>query len=306
MTQDRRVPEASALRGFFDEQWAQISTRFEAWQRKAAAQGRRRARTDAALEEVVDGTSARVRMIGGYRRRLRDGVRSVLVHVESLMSRLPKSANCSARRFGHDPHLNAFFVNRHHIGEVFGASRPLRAFLDQPGRAELKEVYCLLLMTRQERSVLGMAMVDGVPTPDVPQTTVSFAGHEVLYPSPEEPDLRSNVERHLFETIVRLIQLRLVRQINADDTTPPADDGPGAYLDQLVAVLGSPEELLRLDRTELRLNRVGIKLEGDRDEGRVNQLTLNELVTGEASRRILVLARYPPDELPPEADLLSP
>ncbi|GMQ88703.1 MAG: hypothetical protein BMS9Abin09_0136 [Gammaproteobacteria bacterium] len=75
------------------------------------------------------------------------------------------------------------------------------------------------------------------------------------------------------------------------------------YIDRIAEVLGNPQTHLRLHRISMRLNEMNIKLdEHSADSGRV--LELSEASLGEHLKRILLIARFPRDDLLPKPDFL--
>ena len=76
------------------------------------------------------------------------------------------------------------------------------------------------------------------------------------------------------------------------------------YIAQIDEVFSHPEAHVALTQTEVRIDRMGFKVENDA-EGRHNALTLAELTIGEKIHGVIALVRCPRSELPPKEDLLA-
>jgi len=76
------------------------------------------------------------------------------------------------------------------------------------------------------------------------------------------------------------------------------------YIAQIAEVFGHPERHVALARSELRLNRMNVKVEPGRDEAH-QALTLVELRVGEHLKAVIAFVRCPRSELPAREDLLA-
>jgi len=79
--------------------------------------------------------------------------------------------------------------------------------------------------------------------------------------------------------------------------------GPTDTLDQLRQVFEQPERFVRLNHNSLNLSRLGVKLDAGASNG--NRIDVAEVELGKSNRRVVVLARFPRDELLPSQDFLS-
>jgi hypothetical protein len=76
------------------------------------------------------------------------------------------------------------------------------------------------------------------------------------------------------------------------------------YIAQIDDVFSHPEQHVTLTQSDMRINRMGIKVDDGTDE-RHNALTLAELNVGDKLRGVVALVRCPRSELPPKEDLLA-
>ena len=100
------------------------------------------------------------------------------------------------------------------------------------------------------------------------------------------------VERELKETVEGYIEAK---------SSLATLDG---YIAQIADVFSHPEQHVTLTQSEMRINRMGIKVDDGTDE-RHNALTLAELNVGDKLRSVVALVRCPRSELPPKEDLLA-
>jgi hypothetical protein len=90
-----------------------------------------------------------------------------------------------------------------------------------------------------------------------------------------------------------------LQQVRASLTT--LDD----YIDRISEVLGDPQAHLRVGHLSMCLNKMNIKLEGAASAEAGHDLELTEVSLGENLKRILLITRFPRDELLPKQDFLK-
>ncbi|HFD81349.1 MAG TPA: hypothetical protein ENK05_13300 [Gammaproteobacteria bacterium] len=89
------------------------------------------------------------------------------------------------------------------------------------------------------------------------------------------------------------------------DHAGTGEASPQDSLQQVVAVFGRPDEFVRLRKVSLRLNKMGICIEGDSGEP-CNRLELTEAIINDSPPRVITLARFPRDELLPRTAVSGP
>ena len=90
-----------------------------------------------------------------------------------------------------------------------------------------------------------------------------------------------------------------LKQVRASLTT--LDD----YIDRISEVLGDPQAHLKIGRLSMCLNKMNIKLEGAAAAQAGHELELTEVSLGENLKRVLLITRFPRDELLPKRDFLK-
>lgn len=157
---------------------------------------------DAAIERALDGTDPRLRILPGYRKRLRPFVIHALDHVVRLVEGLPSPIELSRKGYSADPRLSACFASADHLTEVVNADRALSDFLASTEAGVAERIIALLVTVKQERKVLGVALEGEILKRDVPQITVSFANHRVVDPATTYEETRRLLKRRAFDHLL--------------------------------------------------------------------------------------------------------
>ena len=161
------------------------------------------ARSDAAIDQLIDRSDPRLRLVRHYRRRLRPAMQQALAHIDQLVARIPGAFPVCAQAFSADPRVKAFFSNIDHLRQVYCSSRELHDFFTNPAFSQSSECYALLCMNRDERHVFGIGLENDQIRQDVPQTRVSFVGHQLLSAAPDEPQLRISLRHCLLQGLLQ-------------------------------------------------------------------------------------------------------
>jgi len=160
-----------------------------------------------ATERAVDGTDPRLRVLPGYRKRLRAPVIRAIDHVVGLVDSLPAPLPAGSD----DAHLATVFASAGHMREVLGSDAELCRFRDDhPG--ETGRITALLLAERVNKNVLGMELSGQVMRRDVPQVAVSFSNHRLVDPAASEEETRRQLKRRAFDHLLSLALLRIIER----------------------------------------------------------------------------------------------
>lgn len=166
------------------------------------------------LERVVDGTDGRIRLVSGYRKKLRDVIRSSLAFADELVGQIPGAIEVNHHTFVSDPYVNAFFANISELRTIFSHSSEIKDFLEGYGDNAATECCALLCMHMDQKTVMGMELTGEMLNKDVRQTAVNFSDHRIYSPTPREQETRAGLKQCLFDGLVtnaleRIIHLRL-------------------------------------------------------------------------------------------------
>lgn len=162
-----------------------------------------------ATERAVDGTDSRLRLLPGYRKRLREPVIQAIDHVVALVDGISALVPAGRKDHGAEPRLAALFASAAAMLDVFGRDPALAEFLSSPDSAGFPRVTTLVLAERMERNILGMDLVGDRVQQDVAQVTVSFSGHRLLDPRGSEEETRRQLKRRAFDHLLGLALTRI-------------------------------------------------------------------------------------------------
>jgi hypothetical protein len=164
---------------------------------------------ESAIERTVDGTDSRLRLLPGYRKRLRGPVIHAIDHVVALVDGLPTPLATVHDGFNGDPRLATLFVSAAHMLEVLGNDRTLLEYLGSHS-ASAETLTALLLAERIERNALGMELAGDQVRRDVAQLTVSFRNHRLVEVADSEAETRRLLKRRAFDHLLSLALAHVV------------------------------------------------------------------------------------------------
>jgi len=157
-----------------------------------------------ATERAVDGSDPRLRLVPGYRKRLREPVIHAIDHVIALVDGIPAPVAAGRDGYRTDFRLAALFASAEEMLQVFGRDRALSDYLSGAEGRGAERVIALLLARWEERNILGMDLVGDQVRRDVAQLTVSFSGYHLLEPRTREEECRRFLKRRAFDHLLAL------------------------------------------------------------------------------------------------------
>ncbi|EGV16181.1 hypothetical protein [Thiocapsa marina] len=177
-----------------------------------------------AIERTVDGTDPRLRLVPGYRKRLRKPVIHAIDHVVALVDGIPATVAAGLGDYRNDPRLSALFASGEEMLQVFARDRALSEYLSGNEGRGAERVTALLMARREERNILGMDVVGDQVRRDVAQVTVSFSGHHLLEPRAMDEECRRFLKRRAFDHLLALALARIAEaQVERADLTRQCD-----------------------------------------------------------------------------------
>jgi len=141
-----------------------------------------------AIDILIEETDPRLRLVGGYKRKLRKPVIRSLVYVNRLVTRIPGAFEINRRNYGSDPQINALFGSADDIEELISQSRGLKQYFEDNPDQDV--VYVPMAMSRTEKTVLGMELSGDIVRREVAQVAVNFSGHWLGICGSSESELR--------------------------------------------------------------------------------------------------------------------
>lgn len=225
-----------------------------------------------AIERVIDGTDPRLRMARHYRKKLWTAVEYAIEYVIELVDALPPAVEVRSRGFTTDPRLRALFASPRHLQEILSFGKDLHHYRQRIGGGLPADLYAVLRMERTEKIVLGIALEGNLIRRDVPQTTVNFHNHRIVFPTGSETKTRREVKKRAFDYLIERALDRLVsartqkqqleqqqRQLLQKKTKvlKRAKTGLEPLLDPQVSTMTTPAAIdRRLREIEVELSRI--------------------------------------------------
>ncbi len=166
---------------------------------------------DAATERLVDATDPRLRVVSGYKRKLRAGVERAVDHAVHAGDALSAPLELSRSAFGRDPRVRAMFASAEHLEETLNTSTTIRQWLEHAD-ASLDTVYALLVVNWAEQQTFGMELEGDIVRRDVAQVVVNFGNHRFPAVAGQDVEVRREVKKLAFDLLVKAALARLVSQ----------------------------------------------------------------------------------------------
>jgi hypothetical protein len=159
---------------------------------------------EAAIKRAVDGTDPRMRLVSGYRKRLRKPVIHAIDQVIALVDRIPAPVPAGVDGYRDDFRLASLFASSDEMLQIFARDKALREFLSCNDGLGAERVTTLLLARRVEKNILGIDLVGDLVKRDVAQVSVNFTGHHLLEPRAGEEESRRFLKRRAFDHLLAL------------------------------------------------------------------------------------------------------
>ncbi len=156
----------------------------------------------AATEKIIDGTDPRLRLISGYKKRLREAVTCSIRYAQDAALVLGPPLELSRKTFGSDPQVRAFFGNADGIDTVFGTSPQVRNFMSRIENMALDYVFAGMRMEKREKQTLAPALRGDLVQMDVMRTAVNFSNKVIVLPAASEASLHQELKERIFMTLV--------------------------------------------------------------------------------------------------------
>lgn len=297
---NNRSDAAESLRTFFDHQLHHLQDLITGL--GDAHETERLSDEDSQIvESFVDGANTRIRAVHDYAQQLRERVRALYNHVLMVAAEIAEPVDFNQDAFRFDPLVNSLFVNTNDIDKLCKTTPEMRVFLRDHSEHQVPVVYALLTAYKSEKPTLGIGMLGELLVRDVPQQVVNFAGHKLYIPCSSAEELAMACKKFLFDRVVTLLKREMTMRI-ADQASSPSDNSyearlkslanPNVYLNKLIEHLAMPSNLLRIEKTHFKLNKLGIKL-AENDSQHANEFDIHEITWSDNSRNVLLQIAYP-------------
>jgi hypothetical protein len=164
---------------------------------------------DLATEKLVDGTDSRLRLVRGYKRKLRDCVERSVTFVDETVEGLPPPLAIDPHAVALDGQVRAWGTLQT-LREVFSLSQPVRKFVAEPQNASLSHLFAVMRTTISEKTVFVPQLRGDAIHKEVRRTAFNFTDHMIVAPAATEQALRLEVKERAYMNLVERSLGRLV------------------------------------------------------------------------------------------------
>lgn len=155
---------------------------------------------DKAIETLVSGTDPRLRMIGGYQKKLRMPVIRALLYIQGLDERVPGPFAADRKAYGADPQINALFGSVQQLQELFSLNEKMKAYFE--ANPDQDVAYASLGMLKREKKTFGAALFGNIVRKDIAQIAVNFSGHWIGVCAPSIDEAKAQMRARAFNSLV--------------------------------------------------------------------------------------------------------
>ena len=159
-----------------------------------------------AIEQVVDASEPRIRLVGNYPEKLADAVETALHHSESVLRQLPAAITLSGYAWARDPQVNAFFATAADVRVALSEDARIRTFFAENAGPEC---FALLLMVKRESETFGTVLEGEMLVREVRQIQISFSQHRLFFPAASEAELRLELKQRMLVFLATRAQERI-------------------------------------------------------------------------------------------------
>lgn len=295
--EEKRTRHGFGLRAFFDEQLAHLDGLLGGWQGQSVAGDEARE----TVEQFVNTVNSRLRLVQGYASTLRPPVSALYRHVLDIAEQIPGSFELSHQAFRDNPLVNAMFVGHTDIDQLVKRTPAIDDFLRQHAHLELPRFYALMTVQKQEKRRFGVGMQGEMVLHDLAQQVVNFHDPSLHHPCLTDSDLANELKSFLLDSVVKRLRLQMLelaqqQSLASKDNSYQARinslANPEVYLRTLQQKLADPAQLLTLQRSHLRLSKLGVKLDANDLSQCANEFDVCELSWNNQTRHLLFQVVY--------------
>jgi hypothetical protein len=146
-----------------------------------------------AIDRAVTAVEPLLKQISSYPHSYRKPVAFALQYARSLAASLPGPVLVSRETYAKDAFVHALFPAMDTVSETLCSSMAIQDY--RHNFPASNEIYALMGMRRNEKTVVGMEMSGQTIQRDVVQKAVYFTSHTLESPSPSEQQARDQVLR---------------------------------------------------------------------------------------------------------------
>jgi len=147
-----------------------------------------------AIEQAVDASEPRIRLVGNYAEKLVDAVETALNYSGRVLQQLPPAITLDAHAWSRDPQVNAFFATANDLRTMLAEDPGIQAFFKESSAAT---GFALMLMVKRETETFGSVLNGDVLVRDVRRIQISFSRHRLFFPAVSEARLREELKQRM-------------------------------------------------------------------------------------------------------------
>jgi hypothetical protein len=167
-----------------------------------------------AIERSVDRTDPWIRAVSGYKKKLRNPVICALDHAAAMVDRAPPPLLMDRSNYENDAKLRTFFISFADMQKVLNSDLNLTKFKAQQGNTS-STAFALLVMEKEEKTILGAELSGVIVMRDIPQIAVSFEEHRLIDVCDKEIDTRHKLKIRVYDHLLSLA-LKQIANLNAE------------------------------------------------------------------------------------------
>ncbi|MDJ0806590.1 MAG: hypothetical protein QNJ78_07115 [Gammaproteobacteria bacterium] len=264
---------------------------------------REQQRVQGAVEAIIEGTDVRLRGLRNYQKELSNYARDLLEHIEGLVASMPPPLLIDSRSLYQDPLARILLSDIQVVQRLLIRNQDIQDFFSAEDDRTRDEVFALMFIRHREKTALGSEIHGDMILREVRQTCLGLYGHRLVGPSKTEAEVRFEMLVTLFESVIRYIKDKFLQEkktlLNANSISalPPSETritNPKVYLSRLTNELSTPTQLIKLEDSQVRVSKLGIKLELESSMPS-DLLKLHTIQVGDADSCVVTMIRYPRD-----------
>lgn len=149
------------------------------------------------IEYLVATVEPKIRIVSGYRRRLRIPLQICLQHCKAMVAQIPGPIHLTRSNYYSDPLIKAAFVGSTKIEDLL-ASPEAQMVQQNPSDAQR---FALLTMTSTEKTIFGPKKQGDMIVGDAAMQTITFTDHKIVGLGATLESSRNELEKLSLEVI---------------------------------------------------------------------------------------------------------
>ena len=132
------------------------------------------------VEHVIDVVDPRIRVIGGYKKKLLQPLSQTWDYLTDVANLIPGGVTLSSESYSNDPRTKAVFNTKAVVQQLLDTVNPLLHENESGTKSTPTQVYMMLCMEKKESSFLGTELEGDIIKRDVLRTRVTFSNRKFL------------------------------------------------------------------------------------------------------------------------------